>query len=38
MALIETLAQDKQLHNVRLENNYFSEQVEQFVLEQLGRN
>jgi len=36
--LIEVLTSDKQLSLVRLENNYFSEQVEQFVLESLAKN
>jgi len=36
--LIDILSSDKQIQQVRLENNYFSEQIESFILESLSKN
>jgi Leucine-rich repeat (LRR) protein len=38
VGLIDILSMDKQIQVVKVENNYFSEQIEPYVMEQISKN
>ena len=38
IGLIDILSMDKQIQVVKVENNYFSEQIEPYVMEQISKN